>query len=134
MARPPQSLPPIRAPRVSLRGMISVIILLENRRQLSAKLHQLSLTGGLLELANYLDERSAIALGFHLGPSFLQAKAQMLFPMRGGIGYMQPFRFTAFAAGARQTLEREIPSLLKQPLGAAHGLGIPPKRYFLDSF
>jgi len=105
-----------RAPRVALRGSVSATIHLENQRVLLARLHQLSMTGGLLEVATYLDERSRIALAFQLGAAPLLAKAEMLFPMRGGMGYLQPFRFTAFGAGVRQTLEREIAALLKQPL------------------
>jgi hypothetical protein len=34
--------------------------------------------------------------------------------MRGGLGYMQPFRFTGFGAGARQSLEIEIATMLRQ--------------------
>lgn len=128
-----RKLPPIRAPRVNLRGIVSVAIQLENRRQFTAKLHTVSMTGGLLELTPYIDERSRILMAFQLGPGLLQAKAEMLFPMRGGIGYMQPFRFTGFAAGARQTLEVQIATLLKQTVGPKHTLGFNAQRTFLDS-
>jgi hypothetical protein len=134
MGRISQSLPAIRAPRVNLRGIVSVVVLLENHRQLSAKMHQLSITGGLLELATYVDERSKIAMAFHFGASLLQAKGEMLFPMRGGMGYMQPFRFIAFDAGSRQTLERQIAGLLRPSLGPSQALGTHPPKFFLDSF
>jgi hypothetical protein len=133
MGRIPPSQPPIRAPRINLRGIVSVVVLLENRRQLSAKMHQLSITGGLLELARYVDERSKIAMAFHFGASLLQAKAELLFPMRGGMGYMQPFRFSAFAAGTRQTLERQIAGLIRPSLGPSQALGTHPPLFFLDS-
>ena len=124
----------LRAPRVNLRGTVSVMVQLENRRQFTGKLHQLSLTGGLLELTNYFDERSKVALGFQVGPGLLQGKAELLFPMRGGMGFMQPFRFTAFAAGSRQTLDREIAALLPQTVGPSHVLGSRPPGSLIDSF
>jgi hypothetical protein len=132
MGRICQTLPAIRAPRVNFRGIVSVVVLLENQRQLSAKMHQLSITGGLLELATFLDERSKVAMAFHLGASLLQAKAELVFPIRGGMGYMQPFRFIAFAAGSRQTLERQIAGLIRPSLGPNQALGTPPPRFILD--
>ena len=110
------------------------MVQLENRRQFTGKLHQLSLTGGLLELTDYFDERSMVALGFQIGTGLLQSKAELLFPMRGGMAFLQPFRFTAFAAGTRQTLDRDIAALLPQTLGRSHVLGSRPPDSLLDSF
>jgi len=124
----------LRAPRVNLRGTVSVIVQLENRRQFTGKLHQLSVNGGLLELTHYLDERSRVALAFQIGTGLLQGKAELLFPMRGGMIFMQPFRFTAFAAGTRQTLDREIAALRPQTVGPSHVLGSRPPDSLLDSF
>jgi len=137
-----QTRPPQRSPRVALRGSVSATILLENRRQFTARFHQLSVTGGLLELTVYIDERSKVALAFEMGGRLLQSKAEMLFPMRSGIGYLQPFRFTTFAAGARQTLEAEIASLLRQtlpqskpasPARSGRGSGLRLPRFFVES-
>jgi len=124
----------LRAPRVNLRGTVSVMVQLENRRQFTGKLHQLSVTGGLLELTNYFDERSRVALGFQIGTGLLRGTAELLFPMRGGMGFMQPFRFTAFAAGTRQTLDREIAALLPQTVGPSRVVGSRPPDSLLDSF
>ncbi len=124
----------IRAPRIALRGTVSVTLQLENKRQLIGKLHRLSTTGGLVELVPYIDERSKVMLVFQLGAGLLQGKAEMLFPMRGGIGYLQPFRFTGFAPGARQTLEIQIAALLKQTLGPNRAVGPNAPRFLLDSF
>jgi hypothetical protein len=124
----------LRAPRVNLRGTVSVIVQLENRRQFTGKLHQLSVTGGLLELTNYFEERSKIALAFQIRTGLLQGKAELLFPMRSGMGFMQPFRFTAFAAGTKQTLDREIAALLPQTVGPSHVLGSRLPDSLLDSF
>ena len=124
----------LRAPRVNLRGSVSVIVQLENHRQFTGKLHQLSVNGGLLELTTYFDERCQVALAFQIGTGLLQGKAELLFPMRGGVGFMQPFRFTAFAAGSRQTLDREIGALRPQTGGPSHVLGSRPPDSLLDSF
>jgi hypothetical protein len=125
-----------RAPRIALRGTVPAAIQLENGRQFTVRLHQLSVTGGLLELATYIDERSRIAMGFAFGSVNVHANAELLFPMRGGLGYMQPFRFTAFGAGVRQTLEIEVAKMLRQMMAAARprqGLSDRSPRFFLDS-
>ena len=133
MAQLPRWNRPIRAPRVSLRGNVAVTVQLENRRQVIARLHQLSLTGGLLELTPYIDERSKIFMAFQLGARVLQAKAELLFPTRGGIGYTQPFRFLGFTAGGRQTLEIQLADLFQGTVGPNHALGFTAPRSFLDS-
>ena len=125
-----------RAPRIALRGAVPAAIQLENGRQLTVRLHQLSVTGGLLELATYIDERSRIAMAFAFGSANVHANAELLFPMRGGMGYMQPFRFTVFGTGVRPTLEVEIGNMLRQITAAAQprrGLGDRSPRFSLDS-
>ena len=125
-----------RAPRIALRGAVPAAIQLENGRQFTVRLHQLSVTGGLLELATYIDERSRIAMGFAFGSMNVHANAELLFPMRGGLGYMQPFRFTAFGPGVRPTLEIEITNKLRQIMAAARpkqSLSDRSPRFFLDS-
>lgn len=126
-----------RAPRLSLRDTVSVNIQLENGRQLPAKLNQVSITGGLLELSTYLEERTRVSLIFEVGFAFVHPKAEMLFPMRGGGGYLQPFRITWMGEEERHRLQMEIAELLKQivaPATAGHGPGYRPPRFFLESF
>jgi hypothetical protein len=127
---------PTRAPRVNLRGTVTVVVHLENLRRVPAKLHQLSVTGGMLELAMYLDERTKVGLTFPVGPSTVHPKAEMLFPMRAGVKYLQPFRFTSLWAAERDLLEREITSLLNQTVVPATG-NLPsrrPPRLDLETF
>lgn len=126
-----------RAPRVSLHGSISATIQLENGRKLSARLHTLSVTGGLLEVTNYLDERTRITVTIPFASGTVRPKAEMLFPMRGGLGFLQPFRITRMSGEELQTLDREISGLLKQSMAPARP-GQPrdlrhPK-FFLDSY
>ena len=66
--RPNKALFEPRAPRVNLQGIVSATIHLENGRQLTGKLRTLSVTGGLLDVAVCLDERTEISLMFRFGP------------------------------------------------------------------
>jgi len=110
--------PPLRrrAPRVTLPECAFATILLENRRQIPAKLRRVSLTGGLLDLAVYLDERLSVGLTLPVGSGVVQARGEMLFPMRSVTGYLQPFRFTSIREEQLHILDREISELLKHPL------------------
>jgi hypothetical protein len=129
--------PGTRATRVSLQGRISVILQLENGRQLSGKLYQLSATGGLLEIAMYLDERTKVGLAIPIGGNVLRPDAEMLFPMWGAQGFLQPFRFTRLWAQERQMLDSEIAELLRQSVArstAGQGLGARPRPFYLESF
>jgi len=108
--------PGTRAMRVSLQGRICATVVLENGRQVSAKVHQLSVTGGLLELPTCLEERAKVSLSLPIGADILRPNAEMLFPMWSAQGYLQPFRFTRLWGQERQILEAEITELLKQTL------------------
>jgi hypothetical protein len=124
----------IRAPRVSLWGTASASIQLENGRELWAKTLRISITGGLLELAAYLDEGVTVNLTLHLGARTVRGKAATLFPMRATEGYLQPFRFTDLRDEECRTLETEIRELLKQttPLAPGRrGFGVKPPGFFL---
>jgi hypothetical protein len=109
------------------------VIHLENGRQLRANLHRLSITGGLLELATYTEERVSVTLIFQLGSDILKPRAEMLFPVWMPQGYLQPFRFTALRPEEHHLLEKEIGELLKQAM-AGQGLGFRPPSSFLESF
>lgn len=137
MAYSPRMRPGTRATRVSLQGRISLALVLENGRQLSGKLHQLSVTGGLVEIAMYLDERTKVGLAIPIGGNILRPDAEMLFPMWGAQGFLQPFRFTRLWAQERQMLEAEIAELLRQSVArSTAGQGRPsrPRPFYLDSF
>ncbi len=131
-----QRQPPRRAPRVNLRGKISAVIRLENGRQLSVKLQQLSITGGLLDVATYLEERTWVDVTIYLSSGIMRATAEMMFPMRGGVGYLQPFRFTSLGTEELHALDREVTELLKQSMTAkpGHSSGIRSPRFYLESW
>ena len=81
MARSSQQRKADRAPRVRLGGSVLFLARLENGRQLRGKLHQLSTSGGLLQLDKPLDEGIKVEMIFHVGNSTVRSKAKMLFPM-----------------------------------------------------
>src|SRR5207245_11729906 len=68
-----------RAPRVKLAGVVLALIQLENGRQIRSRLHQLSITGGLLYLDDPLDEAIKVEVMFHVGNGTVRSKAAMLF-------------------------------------------------------
>jgi hypothetical protein len=137
LSRMPRTNFPPRAPRVSLWGIVSASMQLENGRQLTGKLQTLSVTGGLLDLAVYVDERTDVSLLFRCGESVLQTRARMLFPMRGGMGYFQPFQFRSLGPRERQIIDAEIAERLRQnvtPQKAPFGIRGRPPQVYSDRF
>jgi hypothetical protein len=130
-----QRQPARRAPRANLNGMISAVIRLQNGRQLSCKLRKLSITGGLLDSAIYVEERTWVKLSIYLSTGAVNSVAEMMFPMRGGAGYLQPFRFVRLGADELHALDREVNDVLKQTLtGKAVDSGLRAPRFYLESW
>jgi hypothetical protein len=101
-----------RAPRVKLAGTVLSLVCLENGRQTRGKLHQLSITGGLLHLEAPLDEGIKVEVIFHVGSSTVRCKARMLFPMWATKGYLQPFEFADLGEEDRSNLQADLQRLL----------------------
>jgi hypothetical protein len=101
-----------RAPRVKLAGTVLSLVRLENGRQTRGRLHQLSITGGLLHLETPLDEGIKVEVIFHVGESTVRTKARMLFPMWATQGYLQPFEFDGLDDGDRCNLQVDLQRLL----------------------
>jgi hypothetical protein len=111
------------------------VIRLENGRQVRAKLRQLSITGGLLDLASCLEERSWMDLTIYLSSGPVRTTAEMMFPMRADGIYLQPFRFTSVGEEELHALDREITGLLQQSVGSKTGEPGPrAPRYYLESW
>jgi hypothetical protein len=102
-----------RGARVKLGGTILAVILLENGRQIRARLSQLSTNGGLLSLESPLDESIRVTILFHLGETSVRCRVQMLFPMWATQGCLQPFRFIELSDESRDGLTRELDALVK---------------------
>ena len=101
-----------RAPRVKLAGTVLSLVRLENGRQTRGRLHQLSITGGLLHLETPLDEGIKVEVIFHVGESTVRTKARMLFPMWATQGYLQPFEFDGLDDEDRCNLQVDLQRLL----------------------
>jgi hypothetical protein len=99
--------------RVKLRGSILALIRLPNRRQVRGKLHQLSTSGGLMNVELPLDEKLQVELIFHLGESTIREKAEMMFPMWATQGWLQPFRFIDVPEERTKVLEANLQLLVK---------------------
>jgi len=101
-----------RAPRAKLAGTVLSLVCLENGRQTRGRLHQLSVTGGLLHLETPLDEGIKVEVIFHVGENTVRTKARMLFPMWATQGYLQPFEFVDLGQGDRSNLQADLQRLL----------------------
>ena len=107
-----------RAPRVKLAGTVLSLVRLESGRQTRGKLHQLSITGGVLQLETPLDEGIKVEVIFHVGESTVRSKARMLFPMWATQGYLQPFEFSDLDEEDRCNLRVDLERLLDSSAGA----------------
>jgi hypothetical protein len=85
---------------------------MENGRQITAKVHQLSVTGGLLSVEAPLDEGIKVEVMFHLGETTLRARASTLFPVWATKGYLQPFEFAELESSLQESLQADLARLL----------------------
>jgi hypothetical protein len=118
-----------RAPRVKLAGTVLSLVRLESGRQTRGKLHQLSITGGLLHLETPLDEGIKVEVIFHVGNSTVRSKARMLFPMWATQGYLQPFEFDELDEEDRCNLRVDLEQLLE----CSAAVIVPPPAETADS-
>jgi hypothetical protein len=100
--------------RVKLRGSILALIRLPNRRHVRGKLHQLSTSGGLMNVEQPLDEKLQVELIFHLGESTIREKAEMMFPMWATQGWLQPFRFIDLPEDHKNVIETNLQMLVQR--------------------
>lgn len=111
MTPSPNLYPRQRAPRVKLAGSVLVLIELENRRQVRARLNQLSINGGLLQLTEPLEEQVPMQVMFHLGSTTVRAQAETISPLWATQGCLQPFRFTDLREEDRRQLDTDLRSM-----------------------
>jgi hypothetical protein len=112
-----------RSPRVKLGGSILALVLLENGRQIRARMNQLSVNGGLVSLGHPLDEGISVTLLFHIGCTSIRCPAKMLFPMWATKGCLQPFRFSDLPDTSRASLNRELEALVRRGALAEEEIG-----------
>ena len=129
-----QRKPPRRCPRANLGGTILAVIRLENGRQLTSRVQQLSITGGLLDHVAYLEERTWAELTIYLSSGPVRTTAEMMFPMRAPLSYRQPFRFISVGTEELHAVDREVTEWLKQSARRGPGdSGSGVARYDLET-
>jgi hypothetical protein len=94
--------------RVKFRGSVLTLMRLPNRREVRGKLHQLSTTGGLMNVEKPLDEKLKVELIFHLGETTIRERVEMMFPMWATQGWLQPFRFVELPEASKNGLEKNL--------------------------
>lgn len=102
-----------RGARVKLGGSVLALVLLENGRQIRARMSQLSLNGGLVSLDHPLDEGIRVTVLFHLGCTSVRCRARMMFPMWATKGCLQPLRFVDLPEESRASLTRELEKMVR---------------------
>jgi hypothetical protein len=100
--------------RVKLRGSILALMRLPNRREVRGKLHQISTTGGLLNVEAPLDEKVQVELIFQLGETTIRQRAEMMFPMWATQGWLQPFRLIDLRDADKNILEQNLLSFVQR--------------------
>jgi hypothetical protein len=92
----PHPHPSRRAARVQLGDSVLAAIRLEDGRRAKAKLQTISVTGGLLRLAQSLGQGDFVEVAFQTQAGPVHGMAEVLSPMRKTLdGVLQPFRFVA---------------------------------------
>ena len=92
----PQPHPSRRAARVQLGDSVLAAIRLEDGRRTKAKLQNISVTGGLLQLQHPLGNGSFVELAFQTQSGPVHGMAEILSPTRKTTeGILQAFRFVA---------------------------------------
>ncbi len=102
-----------RSSRVKLGGSVLALVLLENGRQIRARMNQLSVNGGLLSMEQPLDEGIKVTALFHVGMTSIRTRAEMLFPMWATKGCFQPIRFLELPDKERGRLTKELETMVR---------------------
>jgi hypothetical protein len=85
-----------RSPRVQLNGSVAAAVRAEGGQQARAKLHSISITGGLLQMAQEFSTGDFVEIAFQTRTGAVHGMAEMLQPFRKFQSTcLQPFRFVA---------------------------------------
>jgi hypothetical protein len=117
----PQPNPAKRANRAKLGRSVVIAIRSEGGQLVRAKLHALSVTGGLLGLSKALEQGSLVEVAFQTSQGTVHAMAELLLPKcESTSGCLQPFRFIALDDEDHTRLRMALESLLDQTM-----VGVP---------
>jgi hypothetical protein len=119
----PQPHPTRRASRVQLGDSVLAAIRLEDGRRTKAKLQSISVTGGLLRLAESLAQGDFVEVAFQTQSGPVHGMAEVLSPMRSmPDGVLQPFRFVALEDDDHRRLRNSLDHVaMRSALGMRSG-------------
>ena len=113
----PQPHPTRRASRVQLGDSVLAAIRLEDGRRTKAKLQSISVTGGLLRLAQSLVQGDFVEVAFQTQAGPVHGMAEVLSPMRNmPEGVLQPFRFVALEDDDHRRLRTSLDHVVDRKL------------------
>jgi hypothetical protein len=113
----PQVHPSRRAARVQLGDSVLAAIRLEDGRRTKAKLQTISVTGGLLQLAQSLAQGDFVEVAFQTQAGPVHGMAEALTPMRKlNNGVLQPFRFVALEDEDHRRLRTSLDHVVDRKL------------------
>lgn len=95
-------------------GAVRVSLLIEGRHCVRARLHELSVSGGLLHLRSELREGARPEMSFHLESDIVSGAGEMLRAVWATRGCLQAFRFTRLQDKDRETLQGAVQALLER--------------------
>lgn len=109
----PQPHPGNRERRLKLSDSIVVAIRSEGTQPVRAKLHELSVTGGLLGVSKAFEHGDFVEVAFQTSMGTVHGKAELLAARRESTsGCLQPFRFVALEDDDHTRLCMTLDSLL----------------------
>jgi hypothetical protein len=113
----PQPHPSRRAARVQLGDSVLAAIRLEDGRRTKGKLQTISVTGGLLRLAQSLAQGDFVEVAFQTQAGPVHGMAELLSPMRKMDDcVLQPFRFVALEDDDHRRLRTSVDHVAERSL------------------
>ena len=113
----PQPHPSHRATRIQLNDSAPALVKLEDGQRANAKLHTLSINGGLLQVAKAIEEGDFVEVSFQTTSGPVHGMAEMLHPRQTSANaIMQAFRFVALEDSDHSTLSLTVTSTAERNL------------------
>jgi len=127
----PQTQSKRRAQRIQLGYAVPVVVKLDSGQRAKAKLQTVSMTGGVLQLPQPLQEGGFVEVAFQMDSGSVQAMAEMLHPgQKAREGILQPFRFVALEDDDHRALRNAVDSRTDRDfLGLRSSQWRPPKQH-----
>ena len=125
----PQVHPSRRAARVQLGDSVLAAIRLEDGRRTKAKLQTISVTGGLLQLAQSLAQGDFVEVAFQTQAGPVHGMAEILSPtQKQSNGVLQAFRFVALEDDDHRRLRTSVDHVADRSLlGLKSSVFVVPK-------